>query len=106
MPNYPEGRIPPAFQREPTRFLSYEGAQVIRVPMLTRGKGRRRLALNYLSFVLSGSTLGVWRLRGRQFDAVFVFQPSPITSCLPAILIGRLKRAPVLLCRKRMCLPS
>ena len=97
LPNYPEGRVSPDFRRDPTRFSAYEGAKVVRVPILTRGKGGRRLALNYLSFVVSGSTLGVWRLRGRHFDAIFVFQPSPITSCLPAILIGRIKRAPVLL---------
>lgn len=46
---------------------------------------------------MTASTLGVWRLRGRAFDAVFVYQPSPITSCLPALAIGRLKGAPVML---------
>jgi glycosyltransferase involved in cell wall biosynthesis len=89
--------ISPEFRREPARFSSYAGAEVIRVPILSRGKGRVRLTLNYLSFVLSGIALGVWRLRSRHFDAIFVFQPSPITSCLPAILIGRVKGAPVLL---------
>jgi glycosyltransferase involved in cell wall biosynthesis len=97
LPNYPEGIISPEFRREPARFSSYAGAEVVRVPIVARGKGRIRLTLNYLSFVLSGIALGVWRLRSRHFDAIFVFQPSPITSCLPAILIGRLKRAPVLL---------
>jgi glycosyltransferase involved in cell wall biosynthesis len=97
VPNYPEGRVAPDFQRAPARYASYEGADVVRVPMLTRGSGRLRLALNYLSFVLSGSALGIWRLRGRRFDAIFVFQPSPITSCLPALAIGRIKQAPVLL---------
>jgi len=97
VPNYPEGQVSPEFRRDPRRFSSYQSAEVVRVPILTRGKGGRRLALNYFSFVLTGSTMGVWRLRGRAFDAVFVFQPSPITACLPAILIGRLKGAPVLL---------
>lgn len=97
LPNYPEGRVAPEFRRDPAHFSVYEGAEVVRVPILTRGKGGRRLAFNYLSFVLSASTLGVWRLRRRAFDALFVFQPSPISACLPAILIGKLKRAPVLL---------
>lgn len=97
LPNYPEGQVAPEFRRDPGRFSSYERAEIVRVPILTRGKGGRRLALNYFSFVLTGCTMGVWRLRGRAFDAVFVYQPSPITACLPAILIGRLKRAPVLL---------
>jgi len=39
----------------------------------------------------------VWKLRGRPFDAIFVFQTSPITAALPAILLRRLKRAPMLM---------
>lgn len=97
LPNYPEGVIAPAYRREPVRFGNYEGAEVIRVPLIPRGKGGLQLILNYASFVLTASTIGVWRLRGRKFDAIFVYQPSPITSCLPALAIGRLKRAPVLL---------
>jgi len=96
-PNYPEGRIFPQYRREPGRYAVYEGAEVVRVPVVTRGRSRLRLAFNYLSAMLSGASLGTWRLRGKPFDAIFVFQPSPITTCLPAILIGRLKRAPVLL---------
>ena len=37
LPNYPEGKISPEFRREPRRFASYEGADVVRVPILTRG---------------------------------------------------------------------
>ena len=96
-PNYPEGRVFPEYRRARGRYAVYEGAVVVRVPVVTRGKSRLRLALNYLSALLSGAALGTWHLRGKPFDAIFVFQPSPITTCLPAILIGRLKRAPVLL---------
>ena len=97
LPNYPEGKVFPEFRRNPRRFSSYAGAEIVRVPIVARGKSAARLALNYLSFVLAGAAFGPWRLRGRQFDAIFVFETSPITSCLPAILIGRLKRAPVLM---------
>jgi glycosyltransferase involved in cell wall biosynthesis len=41
--------------------------------------------------------LGGWRLRRHEFDAIFVFQISPVTAALPAILQRRLKRAPLLL---------
>lgn len=96
-PNYPEGVVSPEFRRNPARFAAYEGVTIIRVPIAPRGRGSVRLVINYLSFVVSGAIVGLWRLRGRAFDAVFVFQPSPITSCLPAIAIGKIKRAPVLL---------
>lgn len=97
-PNYPSGGIFPEFAANPAGFALYEGAEVIRVPMLSRGAGRGvRLAANYLIFALSALCIGIWKLRGRSFDAVFVYQPSPITAVLPAIAIGKLKRAPVTL---------
>lgn len=96
-PNYPEGQIYPAFKASPGDFCKYAGAKVLRVPLLSRGKGSLRLALNYLSFVLSGLVIGTWRLRSQAYDAIFVFQTSPITAALPAIWFRRLKKAPVLM---------
>lgn len=96
-PNYPEGHTLPAFVQNPSRFASYAGAEVVRVPLVPRGTSSLRLALNYLSFVITGMTLGLWRLRGRQFDAIVVVQHSPITSALPALALRRLKRAPLLM---------
>ncbi len=96
-PNYPDGRVFEAYRRDPSRFVSYEGAEVVRVPLRPRGRGNLRLLLNYLSFVVWGVLMGTWRLRGRRYDAIFVFETSPITSALPALLLRRLKRAPVLM---------
>ena len=56
---------------------------MVRVPLVPRGNNAPQLVVNYLSFVLSGSVVGAWRLRGRSYDALFVFQPSPILACLP-----------------------
>lgn len=94
-PNYPAGTVFPAFLDNPTSFSTYHGARVVRAPMLARSQGSLRLIGNYLSYVVGASLAGPWRLRGEAFDAVFVFEPSPITVGLPAILMGRLKRAPV-----------
>jgi glycosyltransferase involved in cell wall biosynthesis len=96
-PNYPDGRIFPEYAANPEDFTVFEGAEVVRVPLLPRGRGAARLALNYLSFVVSACVAAPWRLRDREFDVIFVYQPSPITSCLPAILLGRLKAVPVIL---------
>lgn len=95
IPNYPSGQVFEAYQNNPSAFNNFEGVDVIRVPMLVRGQGSIRLFLNYLSFVLGASLLGVWKLRGQSFDALFVFEPSPVTVGLPAILLGKIKRAPV-----------
>lgn len=95
IPNYPDGKVFPSYVEAPERFLHYSGASVIRVPMLARGKGSLRLMFNYLSFVLGACLFGPWKLRGQNFDVIFVYEPSPVTVGLPAILLGRLKRAPV-----------
>lgn len=97
VPNYPEGDRFPDFAAAPERFSRFAGARIVRVPMLTRGQGRLRLVLNYLSFAAAGALWGPWRLRGLRFDSIFVFQTSPITAALPALLMRRWKQAPVLM---------
>jgi len=96
-PNYPGGQLFDDYAAAPAAFASYHGAEVIRLPLRPRGQGSLRLLLNYWSFVFWGSLLGPWKLRGRRFDALFCFETSPITSALPAVLLRRLKRAPLLL---------
>ncbi|VVP10809.1 hypothetical protein PS900_03329 [Pseudomonas fluorescens] len=95
LPNYPEGRVFDEFQAVPERFNEYFDARIVRVPMLPRGKRSINLALNYLSFFTSASVFGAYKLRGEQFDAIFVYAVSPIMAAIPALVIGRLKKAPV-----------
>jgi len=96
-PNYPGGQVFDEYARDPAAFDSYHGAEVLRLPLRPRGQGSVRLLLNYWSFVFWGCLLGPWKLRGQRFDAIFCFETSPITSALPAVLLRRLKRAPLLL---------
>lgn len=95
LPNYPDGAVFSSFRQDPEAFTSYHGADVVRVPMLARGKRSISLILNYASFFLSASAIGPLKLRSREFDCVFVYAVSPIMAAIPAIVIGRLKRAPV-----------
>lgn len=95
IPNYPAGKVFDAYSQQPSAFAEYEGAKVVRVPMLARGKGSLRLMLNYLSFVVGAGIFGPWRLRGKPADVVFVFEPSPVTVGLPAVWLGKIKKAPV-----------
>lgn len=96
-PNYPEGKIFSAFRADPGAFARFGDIPVVRVPVVPRGRSSLRLLLNYVSFAVSASLLGPWHLRGRSYDAIFVFQTSPITVALPAVLLRRLKRAPMLM---------
>ena len=90
LPNYPGGRVFDEFRRRPSAYTTYRGAEVVRIPLLARGEGAARLVLNYLSFAVLASLLVPWRLRGRRFDIVFVFAPSPSIVGLPALVARRL----------------
>lgn len=98
LPNYPEGKVYKDYIEKPEVFNNFKGCNVVRVPIISRGSGSSfKLALNYLSYVVSGSTVGLWKLRKKKFDVVFVFQLSPITSAIPAILIRALKKTPLVM---------
>ncbi|MDO7927604.1 glycosyltransferase family 4 protein [Pseudomonas sp. KFB-139] len=95
LPNYPEGKVFESYREKPEEFSPYCGAEVVRVPLVPRGKRSLSLALNYLSFFISASILGAFKLRKHKFDTIFVYAVSPIMAAIPALVIGRLKRAPV-----------
>ncbi len=95
VPNYPEGKIFKDFSASPKNYSYYKGVEIARVPIVARGVGNFRLLLNYISYALSASIFGLWKIRGKEFDAIFVYEPSPITVGFPAIAIKYLKKAPL-----------
>ncbi len=96
LPNYPHGRFFEGYGWRGPRRERLLGAIVRRVPMLARGNGKAiRLALNYLSFAMSASLAALVSIP-RNYDAIFVFEPSPITVGLPALVAARRSNAPVL----------
>lgn len=94
-PNYPDGKVFEAYRAWGTQRERYLGRiEVLRVPLWPRGEGgAKNLVLNYLSFVFSGLVCLPWMLRKREFDAILVFAPSPITQAIPAIALKWLKKA-------------
>jgi glycosyltransferase involved in cell wall biosynthesis len=96
-PNYPRGKIFSGYRAWGLQREYYDGIHVNRIPLLPRGDGGWRLALNYLSFIFSGLLFAPWLLRRKKFDVIFVYAPSPILQALPAIFIGKLKSCPVVL---------
>lgn len=97
-PNYPEGEIFPGYKAEGIQQEKYFGFDVIRIPLRQRGKNSAKdLALNYLSFIVSGYLYAPYALRGKKFDAIFVYASSPLLQALPAIFMAWLKRAPLVL---------
>lgn len=95
-PNYPGGAFFPGYGAFARPAERYHGVSVIRVPLVPRGAGGpTRLALNYLSFALLASLLAPLRCRG-EFDAMLVYEPSPITVGVPALLVKAIKGTPLL----------
>jgi hypothetical protein len=96
MPNYPRGSLYPGYGWLRPLTENYEGIRVVRVPLITRGRSKGlRLMLNYLTFAAAACLLGPLRCRG-EYDAVLIYEPSPVTVGLPGLLMARINNAPAL----------
>ena len=96
IPNYPEGRFFAGYGLFRNVSQEYKGCKVLRVPLFPRGDGSGvRLALNYLSFILSACLLAPIRCKD-PYDLIFIFEPSPVTVALPALLLKTLRKVPVM----------
>lgn len=95
-PNYPDGRFFPGYGFWSKMEEGYHGIRVLRVPLIPRGSGGAfRLLLNFCSFAISASVLGAWRCRA-SYDVILVFEPSPVTVGVPAIVLKKLSGAPIM----------
>lgn len=94
-PNYPEGKVFQGYAAAGCSQDSYgPGIKINRVPLRPRGLGgAKNLLFNYLSFVFNGLRYFPKQSKGKDFDVIFVFTLSPITSVIPAIYLKwRLKK--------------
>ena len=94
-PNYPAGKYFPGYGGFRHARENFQGIDIIRVPLIRRGDGGGlRLALNYLSFAVSASILGILRCKG-SFDLILVYEPSPVTVGIPALILKKIKNTPI-----------
>lgn len=94
LPNYPNGKIFEGFSYFRRGPKEYEGMKIIRVGMIPRGKNNSTmLALNYISFMVSAS-VRIIPLLFKKYDKIFVFQVSPLTTAVPAIILSKIKKIP------------
>jgi len=95
LPNYPGGRFFDGYGFFGPFKENFKGAEVRRAPVIPRGSaGRARLALNYLSHAFCATLFAPFLARG-EFDAILVFEPSPIRSAfrrVPADVQARAAR--------------
>lgn len=92
IPNYPEGKYYDGYGFFKKRKETYKGIEIIRIPLVPRGRSSIMLVLNYLSFVLSGF---LWKVFTRiKADYVFIFEVSPMTQALPGVWYAKKRKIP------------
>lgn len=92
IPNYPQGKYYEGYGLLKKRKEIYNGIEIIRIPLIPRGKNPIMLSLNYLSFVVSGF---FWKLFTRiKADCVFIFETSPMTQALPGVWYAKKRGIP------------
>jgi colanic acid biosynthesis glycosyl transferase WcaI len=97
MPNYPSGVFFDGYGGWKVHRETWKNASVIRIPIFARGQDSRfRLALNYLSFAINASILAPFVVKRRP-DVILVYQMSPVTMALPAIIVRLFTRSKILL---------
>lgn len=82
LPNYPMGIIPEEYKHGKKRDEMVRGVHVIRVNEIPRGKGKIALAKNYASYTFNASMKAL--TMKKDFDAIFVYQQSPVLMAIPA----------------------
>ena len=95
LPNYPSGKIFPGWG--PFKRLNevWEGIQIKRFPHFPRGNRKTLgMAANFLSFAFLGCMVAPFLIRS-SYDVIFVYEPSPVTVGLPAIVLKKLKKCPI-----------
>lgn len=92
IPNYPKGKYYEGYGLFKKREEIYYGVNIIRIPLIPRGNNAMMLALNYLSFVVSGY---LWKtMTSIKADLVFIFEVSPMTQALPGVWYAKKWKIP------------
>lgn len=92
IPNYPEGKFYKGFGWFKKRKENWNGVDIIRIPIISRGHSSIRLILNYYSFVWSGL---MWKTFTRlKPDLIFTFEVSPMTQALIGKWFSKRRKIP------------
>lgn len=92
-PNYPTGILFPGYRMRWRQIEEIEGVRVVRVPLFPdHSNVTWRRALNYASFAISAALIAPFTVGA--LDVIWVYHPPP-TVALPALLLRRLRRAPI-----------
>lgn len=92
IPNYPQGEFYKGYGWFKKRKETWNGVDIIRIPLIARGHGSIKLALNYLGFVVTGF---FWsHFTSLKADYVFTFEVSPMTQALLGVWFTKRRKIP------------
>ena len=92
IPNYPEGKFYPGYSWTKRRKETWNGIDIIRIPLISRGHSSLRLILNYYSFVVSG---WFWKsFTSLKPDLIFTFEVSPMIQALIGKWFSKRRKIP------------
>lgn len=92
IPNYPEGEFYRGYGINKKKREYWNGIEIIRIPLIPRGKKSLQLLLNYMSFVVSGIFFVV--CSKIKPDYVFTFEVSPLTQALIGVWYAKKQKIP------------
>ena len=93
-PSYPKKKIFNKIDKK--KIYKFKNIEIIRVPVIPRGKSKFSIFLNYISFLFSLSIIGTIKILKKKIDILLVFGTSPPTVMIPAIIISKIKKAKVI----------
>lgn len=96
LPNYPTGEYFQGYSTEKCCDENWKGVQIYRCKLRARSKGTLNLIRNYISFVIQAKRK-MKEIKDDKFDAIYVFEVSPITVALPAISYKKKKHTPIIM---------
>lgn len=92
IPNYPYGKFFEGYGYTKKRRENWNGMDIIRIPLIARGKGAIGMVANYLSFVISGY---IWKVFTKiKADYVFTYEVSPMTQALIGVWYSKKHNVP------------
>ncbi len=92
-PDYATGRIPDEYKGG-IKKEEFSNAEVIRVPTAERKTGILHRILNYSSFTVCASAYSIFAYHGSA-DVVFSYQLSPVFQILPARILSKKTKSPL-----------
>ena len=95
VPSYPLGKVFDGYKNNLISKDTYHGVNIFRVRAVTGYRDSKvKKILKYINFMLLGSVVSAFI--GRKYDYVFGFNMSALTGMLPAVVVRKLYKTPLM----------